>query len=114
MLVKKWKQFLVTADVTNLLANDQVLGDLGPGVYGVIAIGAAAADAVITINDGISNVLDAASPGVRAAAVTYPNMRRLDDSEWVVRYVGQAATIPIDILDGTNTELAVIVKWYGK
>jgi len=109
-----WKEFLVTADTTNLLANDQVLGDLGAGTYAVTAIAAAAADGTITISDGISQVVDAASIPVRAAAVTYPEVRKNEDRRWVVSYNGRGATLPVDLSDGTNAEIAVVVEYLGR
>lgn len=108
------KMFLVTADVTGLLSNDQIFGSLGKGLYGITVVAAAAADSNYTVNDGRSNVLDAVSPNVRAAAVTYPNYRALDDSEHVVRYVGEGPTMPVDLSDGTNAEIIVVMRWYGR
>lgn len=107
------KQFLVTADTTNLFSGDQVFGDLGKGVYGLTVIAAAAADSTYTVSDGRSNVLNAVSPAVRAAAVTYPNYRALDDSEHLIKYIGEGPTLPVDINDGTNAEIIVVARWYG-
>lgn len=108
------KMFLVTADVTGLLAGDQVFGDLGKGIYGITVVASAAADSTYTVNDGKSNVLDAVSPAVRAAAVTFPNYRQLDDYEHVVRYRGEGSTLPVDLVDGTNAEIVVVMRWYGR
>lgn len=103
----------MTADTTNLLANDQILGDLGKGVYAITAISAAAADGSITIGDGISDVVSLASIPVRAAAVTFPEIRKNEDRRWIVAYNGRGATIPIDIVDGTNCEIGVLVEFLG-
>lgn len=108
------KQFFVTADITNLLGSDQMFGDLGKGMYGITVIAGAAADSTFTVYDGSSNVLDLVSPAVRAAAVTFPNYRQLDDREHVVRYHGEGPTLPVDLVDGTNAEIIVIMRWYGR
>ncbi len=108
-----WKEFLVTADTTNLLANDQVLGDLGHGTYAVTAVAAAAADGTISIGDGVSDVVSSAAIPVRAAAVTFPEVRKNEDRRWIVTYKGRGATLPIDITDGTNAEIAVVVEFLG-
>jgi hypothetical protein len=108
-----WKEFLVTADTTNLLANDQILGDLGQGTYAITAVAAAAADGSITVNDGISDVVSAAATPVRAAAVTFPEVRKNEDRRWIVAYAGRGATIPITVSDGTNAEIAVVVEYLG-
>jgi hypothetical protein len=113
-LVNPWKYFQVSADTTNVLANDQVLGDLGQGRYAITAIAAAAADATITINDGVSAVVSTAAIPVRAAAVTYAENRKNEDRRWVVDYVGRGATIPIDVVDGSNAEVGLIVEYLGR
>lgn len=109
-LLNPSKVFFVTADTTDLLANDQILGNKGRGVYKVTALAAAAADATITISDGNSNVVDAASIPVRAAAVTYPELKGSDDPYWLVHYVGNGPNLPINIVDGTNAEIVVHVQ----
>lgn len=108
------KMFLVTADTTGLLSGDQVFGDLGKGIYGITVVAGAAADSTYTVYDGKSNVLDAVSPAVRAAAVTFPNYRQLDDYEHVIRYTGEGPTLPVDLVDGTNAEIVVVMRWYGR
>lgn len=108
-LLTKWKLFQITDDAINIVANDQVLGDLGKGRYEITAI-ADVADATITVSDGKSNVLDAVPIPIRAAAVTYPEMRRSEDTVWTVDYSGSAATIPIDIIDGTSGDIVVKVR----
>lgn len=108
------KLFTVTADVTGLLSGDQVFGDLGKGIYGITVVAAAAADSTYTVYDGKTNVLNLVSPAVRAAAVTFPNYRQLDDSEHVIRYVGEGPTLPVDLVDGTNAEIIVVMRWYGR
>lgn len=113
MLANPWKYFQVTADTTNLLANDQILGDLGKGRYAITAISAAAADGSITINDGISAVVNAAPIPVRAAAVTFPEVRKNEDRRWIVDYLGRGATISIDVIDGTNCEIGIVVEFLG-
>lgn len=112
-LQNPWKIFLITADNSNVLANDQVLGDLGQGQYAVTVISAAAADGDITISDGKTEVLSNAAIPVRAAAVTFPEIRKNEDRRWVVNYVGRGPTLPIAILDGTNCEIALLVEFLG-
>lgn len=111
MLVRKWKYFQVTADTTNLLANDQILGELGAGLYAVTAVSAAAADGTITINDGSSPVVNAAPIPVRAAAVTFPEIRKNEDKRWLVLFKGRSGTLPINLSDGTNCEIGVVVEF---
>jgi len=108
------KMLLATADTTGLLSGDQVFGDLGKGLYGITVIAAAAADSTYTVYDGSSNVLDGVSPAVRVAAVTFPNYRQLDDFEHLVRYHGEGPTLPVDIVDGTNAEIIIVMRWYGR
>lgn len=108
------KLFLLTADTTGMLSGDQVLGSLGKGFYGFTVIAAAASDSTYTINDGISDVLSAVSPAVRAAAVTFPNLRMLDDYEHIVEYTGAGNTIPFDFVDGSNAEAAILARYYGR
>lgn len=112
-LVNPWKIFLITADNTNVLANDQILGDLGTGTYAITVISAAAADGSVTINDGLTNVVDLAPPPVRAAAVTFPEVRKNEDRRWIVKYVGRGASPVINIADGTNAEISVLVEFLG-
>lgn len=109
-LLTKWKLFLVTADTTDLLAGDQILGNTGRGVYRVTALAAAAADGTITINDGNSNVVDAAPIPLKGAAVTYPDYDKSKDKGWIVEYVGNGPNIPINVVDGTNAEIIVVVE----
>ncbi len=112
-LVNPWKEFLITADDTNVLTNDQILGDLGKGRYAVTVVAAAAADGSISINDGVSNVVDSAPIPVRAAAVTFPEVRKNEDRRWLVDYVGRGAAPVINVSDGTNAEIALVVEFLG-
>lgn len=108
------KMLLLTADAVGVLSGDQMFGDLGKGLYGITVVAAAAADSTYTVYDGSSNVLDLVSPAVRAAAVTFPNYRQLDDFEHLVRYHGEGPTLPVDFVDGTNAEVIMIMRWYGR
>lgn len=112
-LISKRKVFFVTADTTNLLANDNELGACGRGLYRIWAVAAAAADATITVRDANSAVLNAVSIPVKAAAVTYPDINRQEDPYWDVRYNGAGDVLPIDIADGTNAEITVTVEYLG-
>lgn len=113
-LANPWKEFLVTADNTNLLVNDQILGDLGEGRYAVTALSAAAADGNISLNDGRTDVVFQAAIPVRAAAVTYPEVRKNEDRRWLLDYVGKSGTPVINVVDGTNSEIAVVVEFLGR
>lgn len=108
------KMFLVTADVTGLFSNDQVMGQFGKGKYGITVVAAAAADSTYTVNDGRSDVLSAVSPAVRAAAVTFANPRAIDDFEHVVDYQGEGPTMPVNLADGSNAEIFVLARYYGR
>ncbi len=112
-LLNPWKEFLVTADTTDLLANDQILGNLGHGVYRVTAVAAAAANGTITINDGNSDVVSLAAIPVRGAAVTFPEVRKNEDRGWIVEFVGRGPNLVINIVDGTNAEIAIVVEKLG-
>lgn len=114
MLRNKWKYFQITADNTNVLANDQVLGQLGRGKYAVTAISAAAADGNITINDGQTDVVFQAEIPVRAAAVTFPEIRKNEDRRWIVDFVGEIGTPIINVVDGTNCEIGLLVEFLGR
>lgn len=102
----------VTADTTDVLANDAVLRNLGPGRYRIYAKAAAASDATITVNDGRSNVIETQPIAVRAAAVTFPEIRTIDDTPYIVRNFA-ADRLRITIVDGTNAEIALLVFYDG-
>lgn len=112
-LENPWKIFLITADNTNVLANDQILGNLGKGRYAVTCISAAAADGSITINDGLTDVVSLAAIPVRAAAVTFPEVRKNEDRRWIIKYAGLGSNLLISIVDGTNSEIALLVEYLG-
>lgn len=107
-----WRDFLLTADNTDVLSGDDMLGSLGPGFYGICPISAAANDSTLTVNDGKANVINAVSIPVRAAAVTSPEIKKNEDKPWIIRYEGADHPV-INIADGTNGEIAVRVTWYG-
>lgn len=112
-LANPWKIFLITADDTDVLVNDQILGNLGIGRYAVTCIAAAAADGTITISDGLSDVVSLAAIPVRAAAVTFPEIRKNEDRRWVIDFDGRGPNLPISIVDGTNAEIALLVEFLG-
>ena len=66
---------LVTADTTDVFANHSGLQGAGPGVYRLWIVAAAAADGTFTINDGRGDIVTSESIPLRAAAVTYPEVR---------------------------------------
>lgn len=109
----QWKTFFISADQNDVLASDQILGNLGTGRYKVWAVQAAASDGAITINDGVSNVVDSAAIPVRAAAVTYPEIRYNEDKCWVVDFIGRGPNLVINIADGTNAEIVLTVQKIG-
>lgn len=108
-LLTKRKVFFVTADTTNVLSGDEILGSTGKGTYKIWAT-STKVDSTITISDGNSNVLNAAPIPVKAAAVTYPAFDKTEDFCWVVQYIGNADTIPINIVDGTDGEITLVVE----
>lgn len=112
-LANPWKLFLLTADNSNVLGGDQILGDLGAGRYAVTGLAAAAADATVTLNDGISDVVSLAAIPVRAAAVTFPEVRKNEDRRWIIDYNGRGPTLPINFADGTNAEVSLLVEFLG-
>lgn len=114
MLANPWKYFQITADTTNVLSGDQILGEKGAGRYAVTVISAAAADGTITINDGDSAVVNAAAIPVRAAAVTFPEIRKNEDRRWIVHFRGRGAALVIDVIDGTNCEIGLLVEYLGR
>lgn len=113
MLANPWKYFQITADNSNVLANDQLLGNLGAGRYAVTAISAAAADGTITLNDGLTDVVSLAPIPVRAAAVTFPEVRKNEDRRWIIDYIGRGANFLINVVDGTNCEIGLVVEYLG-
>ena len=112
-LTRKAKLFQITADTNNVLANDEVLGNCGKGVYRIWPKAAAAADATFTVRDGTATVIDAWPIPTSAAGATYPPFNRREDLFFDVRYTGQGTTVPIDISDGTNAEISLYVEYLG-
>lgn len=110
-LLNIWKQFFVTSDTSHLLSGDPMLGDQGEGVYRITARASAAADATIAARDRNNEVLPPVPIPVRAAAVTYPEIKRNEDHAWLVHYTGKSGTPTIDIVDGTNAEISVLVEF---
>lgn len=104
------KYFQVTADNTDVLSGDPQLGNLGPGLYDVCVVAAAAADGTITLADEIQTILAATPIPVRAAAVTYPEIKFNEDRPWTIGYNGPTHPT-IDVADGTNAEVVVWVRW---
>lgn len=107
------KYFLVTADNADVLSGDAQLGNLGPGLYDVIAMAAAAADGTITLADEKDTVLSASPMPVRSAAVTFPEIRFNEDRPWTIGYNGPTHPT-INISDGTNAEVMVWVRYRGR
>ncbi len=108
-----WRDFLVSADNTDVLSGDSMIGSLGRGWYSITTVAAAAADGTVTVNDGRQNIINAVSIPLRAAAVTYPELRKNEDQAWVFAYTGSDHPI-INIADGTNAEVVVRVKFHGE
>lgn len=100
------KYFRITADTADVLSGDAQLGNLGKGRYDVVAIAAAAADATMELSDEIQVVLSACPIPVRAAAVTYPEIRFNEDRAFTIGYNGPTHPI-INIVDGTSGEIMV-------
>jgi hypothetical protein len=103
------KYFQVSADNSDLLSGDPQLGNLGPGLYDVIVIAAAAADGTMALSDEKQVILSAMSIPVRAAAVTYPEIKFNEDKMFTIAYNGPTHPT-IALLDGTNAELFCWVR----
>lgn len=112
-LLKKAKFFYLTADDANLLSGDQVLGACGKGTYRIRINQTGAVDGTITVNDGNSDVLYQMVIPLASAASTGPGINVREDPYWDVRYVGNGYTLPINIADGTNGEISVLVEYLG-
>ena len=114
-LLKKSRRkfFYITADTNDILSGDEVLGDTGAGVYRVWAAQAGAVDATISIRDGKSTFLNAATIPIKAAASTAPAIETDRDIFWECVYDGNGPNLPIDIADGTNGEISVLVEYLG-
>lgn len=104
------KYFLVTADNADVLSGDAQLGNLGKGRYDIVAVAAAAADATMSLADEKTEVLTTAPIPVRAAAVTYPEIRFNEDRAYTIGYNGPTHPT-INIVDGTNGEIIVWVRY---
>lgn len=113
MLLTVEKYFQVTADNTDVLSGDPQLGNLGPGLYDVVVISAAAADGSLTLADEIQTILSTAVIPVRAAAVTFSELRFNEDRAYTIKYDGPTHPT-INILDGTNGEIMVWVRYRGR
>lgn len=97
--------FKTTADINDALAAHTYFQSCGPGRFRLWIIAAAANDAQITINDGISNIVNADAIPVRAAGVTSAEIRK--NEEFAYEFVSIAPDRPrIDLLDGTSGELS--------
>jgi hypothetical protein len=108
-LVNLWEPILVSADTNDILSASDIFQALGKGTYRVTAKAAAAVDATITINDGKQNVVNAHPVLTGDVGTTYPEMDLSGDKWYTILYTGSLRPI-IDIVDGTNGELVVIVQ----
>lgn len=108
-----WRDFQVTADTTDVMAGDALLGSRGRGRWKIWALAAAAADGTISIEDGAQTVINAVPIPVRAAAVTFPEVKMNEDLCWIVDYTGESHPV-ITIVDGTNAEVIVRVMYIGR
>jgi len=101
--------FKATADVTDLFAAHTYFQSCGPGRFRIWVIAAAANDATVTINDGISNIVNGDPIPVRAAAVTGPEIRK--NEEFFFEFVSIAPDRPrVDLVDGTNAEIELQIQ----
>lgn len=111
MLVTKRKTFIKTADDTNILSGDTELGQLGKGKWRVWAA-ADDSDATITIKDEKGVILNAAPiPVGQAGADGYPIFRRNEWLFWEFTYGGAEAAPVIDVTDGTDANIALVVEY---
>lgn len=104
------KYFLESADNADVLSGDPQLGNLGKGRYDVIIMAAAAADATFTLSDEKTEVLSLCPIPVRAAAVTYPEIKFNEDRAFTIGYNGPTHPT-IAVVDGTNAEMVVWVRY---
>lgn len=104
-----WEPVLVTADTNDILSSSDIFQASGKGRYRITAKAAAATDATITVNDGRQNVINAHPILTGDVGSTYPEMDGSGDKAYVVSYQGTLRPI-IDIVDGTNGEIVVIVE----
>ena len=107
-----WRDFLITADNTDVLSGDTLLGSRGQGRYSVTAV-ATGIDATITISDGDQVILNGVPVPVKTAAATQPSVEEDRNRPWVFRYVGGDHPV-INVADGTSLEVAVRVRYLGK
>lgn len=113
-LARKARFYHVTADSPDHLAGDEVLGNCGQGTYRIwIKATGGTADSSFTVRDGSSTVINAWPIPSSTAGTTYPVVDRSSDIYFDVRYVGRGATLPIDILDGTNQEISLYIEYLG-
>lgn len=99
----------VTADTNDIWSDHEYFQSVGKGVFRIWAAAAAAADGTITINDGKANIVDGSPITVRAAAVTYPEVKKNEDSYW--EFTSSAQDRPrVNVTDGTNAEIVVQIQ----
>lgn len=97
--------FKNTADVVDAMSAHTYFQSCGPGRFRIWIIAAAANDATITLNDGISNFVNADPIPVRAAGVTSAELRK--NEEFAYEFVSRAPDRPrVDLIDGTNAEIS--------
>lgn len=101
--------FLLTADTNDICSAHVALQQAGPGFYRCTPLSAAAADSTITINDGKSDIVSAEPIPVKAAAVTFPEFDKSADFSWTW-FSGRSDRPLINVVDGTNAEMAIIVE----
>lgn len=102
----------ITADTNDILSSHPQLKNAGPGTYLLWIMSAAAADGTWSFNDGKTPVVSAEPIPVRAAAVTYPEIKVNEDLPTKLVVVQGLRPI-IDIVDGTNCEIAVKIQKVG-
>jgi hypothetical protein len=101
--------FKVTADVNDALSSHTYFQSCGPGRFRLWIVAAAANDATVTLNDGVSNFVNNDPIPVRAAAVTGPEIRK--NEEFAYEFVSRAPDRPrVDLADGTNAEIAFTIQ----
>lgn len=111
-LVSLWEPVLVTADTNDILSTSDIFQALGRGKYRIWAKAAAATDATITVNDGKQNVINAHPILTGDVGSTFPEMDLSGDKWYTVDYIGSLRPI-INIIDGTNGEIVIIVEKIG-
>jgi len=107
-LITQMARILVTADNADALSGNELLERAGPGVYRIGVVASAAADATISIRDGMATVVSLEPIPTKVAGSTYPPEDAAGDRMYRVQHLRGDRPI-INIVDGTNAEILLTV-----